>query len=92
MGTVVKAQFIREVLCQKCFAAHHLSHDTPVMQEPFRKVVENFHGVTTCTGCGRRVNRGYIVVYECTSIKAVSRTIRTPTNHTVLHEGDPSRK
>ena len=75
MDTVVKAQFVREILCQKCFAARHTSHashETPVMQKPFRKVVENFHKMATCTGCGRRVSRGYIVVYECTKEEADS--------------------
>jgi hypothetical protein len=69
MDTVVKAEYVREVLCQKCFAAVHASRDEPSVQEPFRKVVENFRGMLTCTSCGRRASRGYIVVYECTKKK-----------------------
>jgi hypothetical protein len=69
MDTVVKAEYIREKLCQKCFASHH---EEPSVEKPFRKVVEHVRGVMICTNCGRRVNRGYVVVYERIRGKAVS--------------------
>ena len=72
MENVVKAEYIREKLCQKCFAVHH---EEPSVEKPFRKVVENVRGVMTCTNCGRRVSRGYVVVYECIRKKAVSRMV-----------------
>ena len=69
MDTVVKAEYIREKLCRKCFAVHH---EEPSVEKPFRKVVENVRGVMTCTNCGRRVSRGYVVVYERIGGKTVS--------------------
>ena len=69
MENVVKAEYIREKLCQKCFAAHH---EEPSVERPYRKVVEHVRGVMTCTNCGRRVSRGYVVVYERIGKKGLS--------------------
>jgi len=68
METIVRAEYIRKALCQKCYAAEH---DEPMVQQPYRKVVQSVKGVVTCANCGRRVNRGYVIIYECTHKKAI---------------------
>jgi RNase P subunit RPR2 len=65
MELTVKAEYIRKILCEKCYT---LEHDENSIRAPSRKVVQNVRGVFACTGCGRRVSRGYVVVYESTGI------------------------
>ena len=68
METTVRAEYVRKALCQKCYAAEH---DVPMVQEPYRKVVQSVRGVVTCANCGKRVTRGYVVIYESTHKRSI---------------------
>ena len=64
MNTIVRAEYIQKLLCQKCLLS---DHEDRYVCKPFRKVVEDVKGYIICTNCGIKVRNGYMVVYECTS-------------------------
>jgi len=63
METIVKAEYIQKILCQKCLLA---DHEERYMSQPYRKVVQDIRGSIVCTNCGKKTRGGYVVIYEHT--------------------------
>jgi hypothetical protein len=67
--SAVKAEYVEKRLCRDCGRSEH---DDDSVQKPCRRITETISGVFVCTSCGRRVSRGFVVIYEHTE-KSTSR-------------------